>query len=55
MTTDSSRGAPDAATADGTGTGTDDYRRAVLTLRVLKLALGVLVSALTALRLLGVV
>jgi hypothetical protein len=53
MTTDSSRGAPDAATTDGTGT--DDYRRAVLTLRMLKLALGVLVSALTVLRLLGVV
>ncbi|WP_161570013.1 hypothetical protein [Salinigranum halophilum] len=35
--------------------GRDDYRRAVLTLRLVKLALGVLVSALTALRLLGVV
>ena len=34
---------------------TDDYRRTVLTLRVAKLALGVLVSALTALELLGVI
>jgi hypothetical protein len=33
---------------------TDGYRRAVLTLRVVKLVLGIAVSALTVLRLLGV-
>lgn len=55
MTTDTTEpcGTPDAAT---TSDGTDDeYRKAVLTLRVVKLALGALVSALTVLRLLGVV
>jgi hypothetical protein len=66
-----SDGAPDAADptdatdgvdptgADGTDaadpTGTADLRRTVLTLRVVKLALGVVVSALTALSLLGVI
>jgi hypothetical protein len=54
MTTDSSRGVSDAA-ATSDGTEADDYRKAVLTLRVVKLALGALVSALTVLRLLGVV
>jgi hypothetical protein len=33
---------------------TDEYRRTVLTLRAVKLALGIVVSALTLLRLLGV-
>jgi hypothetical protein len=36
-------------------TSRDDYRRTVLTLRVVKLALGIVVSALTVLRLLSVV
>ena len=42
-----------------TPTGVDDesteYERTVLTLRVVKLALGILVSALTVLRLLGLI
>jgi hypothetical protein len=33
---------------------TDEYRRTVLTLRVVKLVLGIVVSALSVLRLLGV-
>jgi hypothetical protein len=48
MTTDTTE--PGETTA-----ATDEYERTVLTLRVAKLALGVLVSALTALELLGVI
>jgi hypothetical protein len=54
MTTDRSHGVSDATATDD-GTDIDDYRTAILTLRVVKLSLGALVSALTALRLLGVI
>jgi hypothetical protein len=46
---------PDTSESAETTGETDDYRRTVLTLRVVKLALGALVSALTALELLGVI
>ncbi|WP_192918641.1 hypothetical protein [Salinigranum salinum] len=53
MTTDTTDTGESTATAPTT-TATDEYERTLLTLRVVKLALGVLVSVLTVFRLLGV-
>jgi hypothetical protein len=46
---------PDTTESGGVTAPTDDYRRTVLTLRLVKLALGILVSLLTALELVGAV